>query len=176
MRCHPPHHQLKRCRPTYGQSNLPHEKGDNRKEVREEEKKRRRTKEEQKTYVLFPRTALMLKQALLTSRLVPPILPHLAPPRPALPRPDPPTVSYLTGSCRRKERAERCQRKNNKNLTINQILPFVLSNLGTVTRNGDGEETADEGQRETKMRGKKHEDPAELTFVYRPLFSLLCHL
>ena len=30
-----------------------------------------------------------------------------------------PPVSYSTGSCRQKERAKRCQRKNNKNLTIN---------------------------------------------------------
>ena len=55
--------------------------------------------------------------------------------------------------------------KNNKNLTINQILPFVIPNLGPVARNGDGGETTDDGQRETKRRGRKHEDPAELTFA-----------
>ena len=59
--------------------------------------------------------------------------------------------------------------KNNKNLTINQILPFVIPNLGPVARNGDGRETTDDGQRETKRMGRKHEDPAELTFVERPL-------
>ena len=60
--------------------------------------------------------------------------------------------------------------KEQQHLTINQILPFIIPNLGLVARNGDGGETTDEGQRETKRRGRKHEDPAELTFVYRPLF------
>ena len=65
-----------------------------------------------------------------------------------------------------KEGQRRCQRKNNKHLTINRILLFVIPNLGSVARNGDGGETTDNGQRETKRRGRKHEDPAELTFVY----------
>ena len=59
---------------------------------------------------------------------------------PAPPRSDPHPVSYSTGSCRRKERAERCQRKNNKNLAINQILPFIIPNIGPVARNGGGGE------------------------------------
>ena len=87
-----------------------------------------------------------------------------------VPPPSSPCVSYLAGSCRRKESAERCQRKNNRNLTINQILPFVIPNLSPVTRNGDGGETTDEGQREAKRRGRKHEHPAELTFLSAVVF------
>ena len=66
--------------------------------------------------------------------------------------------------------------KENKNLTINQILSFVIPNLGPVARNGDGGETTDNGKREIKRRGRKHADPAEITFVYRPLLLLLYHL
>ena len=51
-----------------------------------------------------------------------------------------------------KERQRRCQRKNNKNLTIDQVLPFAIPNLGPVARNGDGGETTGNRQRETKRR------------------------
>ena len=60
--------------------------------------------------------------------------------------------------------------RNNKNLTINQILSFVIPNLGPVARNGDGGETTDNEQRETKRRDRKHEDSTKFTFAYRPLF------
>ena len=39
----------------------------------------------------------------------------------------------------KKERQNRCQRKHIKNTTFNQILPFVISNLGPVAKNGDEE-------------------------------------
>ena len=50
---------------------------------------------------------------------------------------------------------------NNKILTINQILPFVIPNLDPVARNGNGGETTDDGQRETKRDG------AENTRIWR---------
>ena len=76
-----------------------------------------------------------------------------------------------------KEGQRSCQRKNNKNLKINHILPFVIPNLSPAARNSDGVETTDGGQRETKRRGRKYKDPTEFTFVYRPLLLLLvCHL
>ena len=37
------------------------------------------------------------------------------------------------------EGQKRCQRKHIKNTTFNQILPFVISNLGPVAKNGDEE-------------------------------------
>ena len=73
-----------------------------------------------------------------------------------------------------KKRAEKVPEKEQQNLTINQILPFVIPNIGPIARNGDWGETTDGGQRETKRRGRKHEDPAELTFVYWPLFYCCC--
>ena len=77
----------------------------------------------------------------------------------------------------KKEGQKRCQRKHIKNTTINQILPFVVQNLGPVARNGDGGETTDDRQRETKRRGRKHEDPAELTiplFIAVVMFCCCC--
>ena len=55
------------------------------------------------------------------------------------------------------------------------ILPFVVPNLGPVARNGDGGETQGNRERETKRRARKHKDPTELTFVYRPLLLLLLY-
>ena len=63
-----------------------------------------------------------------------------------------------------KEGQKRCQRKHIKKITINQTWPFVIPNLGPVARNGDGGETKEGRQRETKRRDRKHENPAELTF------------
>ena len=77
-----------------------------------------------------------------------------------------------------KEGQRSCQRKNNKNLKINHILPFVIPNLGAAAWNSDGGETTGNGQREIKRRCRKHEGPAELTFVYRRCYVLLllCYL
>ena len=75
-----------------------------------------------------------------------------------------------------KEGQRRCQRKNNKNLTINLYLTFCHPKPRPCCygRNGDGGETTDDRQRETTRRGRKHEGPAELAFVYRPLFYCCC--
>ena len=61
----------------------------------------------------------------------------------------------------KKEGQKRCQRKHVKYTTINQILPFVIQNLGPIERNGDGGETTDNRQRETKRRDRKHKDQAD---------------
>ena len=56
--------------------------------------------------------------------------------------------------------------KEHQNTTNNQILPFVIPNLGPAARNSDGGETTDDRQIETKRRGRKYEYPAELTFQF----------
>ena len=66
-------------------------------------------------------------------------------------------------SINEKKRQRRYRRKNNKNTTINLILPFAIPNLGPAARNGDGEESTDKRQRETKRRSRKHDDPEGLT-------------
>ena len=71
---------------------------------------------------------------------------------------------------------EGIKRKTNKNTTINQILPFVIPNLGPAARNGDGETTTNDRQRETKRRLRKEDNLAKLTFGRRQLlFLFLCH-
>ena len=68
----------------------------------------------------------------------------------------------------KKERQNRCQRKHIKNTTINQILPFVIQNLGPVAGNERRQITGKERQR----RG------AENTRIQRnlPLFISRCFI
>ena len=61
--------------------------------------------------------------------------------------------------------------KEQQHLTINQILPFIIPNLGLVARNGDGGETTADRQRETKRSGRN-------TRIWRnlPLFIGRCFI
>ena len=53
------------------------------------------------------------------------------------------------------------QTKNNKNTSINLILPFTIPNLSPAARHRDGGETTDEEQ--------KHDNPKNLTFGHHHL-------
>ena len=59
---------------------------------------------------------------------------------------------------------EKVWEKEQQKISSNQILSFVIPNLGPAARNSYGGETTDGRQRDTKKRGRKHKNSAEFTF------------
>ena len=71
-----------------------------------------------------------------------------------------------------KEGQGKCQRKNDKNLTINQILPFVIPNLSPAAWNRDKRRRAKRvKEKEQKTRGSG----GTYFFVYRPISGRANH-
>ena len=74
-------------------------------------------------------------------------------------------VSQATDSCKRKGRAEKVLEKEQQRYNNQPCLTFRHPKPRPAAWNSDGGETTDGRQRETKRRGRKHKDPAEITFV-----------
>ena len=86
-------------------------------------------------------------------------------------------VSRPTDSCKGKGRVEKVSEKPHQKCNNRPDLTFRPSKPRPVAKNGDRGETTDGRQRETKRRGRKHEDPAEPTiplFIAIDMFCCCC--